>query len=97
MGFGYYLRDQVDQRIAEPALIVEDRYQGHGIGLAMMRLLSLQAGRSGLHAFQAWVDPANKRVLQLIRKLDFPFQTRFVDGMMEVRIIFTGGTGRNGS
>jgi RimJ/RimL family protein N-acetyltransferase len=90
VGFGYYLRDQVDQRIAEPALIVEDRYQGHGIGLAMMRLLSMQAKRSGLHAFRAWVDPANRRVLQLTRKLDFPSQTRFVDGMMELRLIFSG-------
>jgi len=87
IGLGYYIQDKADQNVAEPALIVEDRYQGQGVGSAMMRSLSQQADQAGLRALRAWIDPANRRVLHMARKLGYPARTRFVDGMIEADLI----------
>jgi GNAT superfamily N-acetyltransferase len=71
---------------AEPAVLVEDQYQGEGVGSALMRRLYQIAAAKGVQAFDALIHPANERIMQLIRRSGLPFESRFEYGMREVRV-----------
>jgi len=54
------------EAVKEVALLVEDRWQGHGLGGTLLdRLLDAAAAR-GIHEFQADVLAGNRRMLDLL-------------------------------
>src|SRR5918998_6743530 len=57
---------------AEYAAIVEDSWQGHGIGIDLTRRLVDVACAKGVRYFYALVMGKNKRMLELLRHLDLP-------------------------
>lgn len=70
----------------EYAIIIEDRWQGRGLGYALTRALIAAAQRRGYRTMYAMVLPENTRMLNLLRELDYPVRRRWVDGMDRVEL-----------
>jgi GNAT superfamily N-acetyltransferase len=60
---------------AEVAFMVVDRYQGQGIGAALLRHLAAVARAAGLHELMAEVLPENKPMLKVFAKSGLPMTT----------------------
>jgi GNAT superfamily N-acetyltransferase len=57
---------------AEFALLVDDRWQGRGLGLALMRHLVAAARARGLRSLYGLVLPQNAPMQRLLARLDLP-------------------------
>ena len=69
VGVARYDRSPADPSTAEFAIVVEDAWQGFGLGRQLLgELVSLAAGR-GVRELTATVQPDNDRVLGLIRRV----------------------------
>ena len=91
IGMAYYLIDDDPSRLtAQPAILIEDRYQGAGLGSFLWRLLCQQGVEGGLAAFNVDVHPTNERMLKLIQRSGFPFKTQTSFGTLEVRMELQG-------
>jgi len=66
VGLAYYLVDRKQPDAAEPALLVEDDYQGLCIGTYMMVLMRRRAASQGIHRFDALVESGNSPMLRLL-------------------------------
>ena len=73
---------------AEYAALVEDRWQGHGVGAELTRELIEQARDNGVLSFYALVKGKNKSMFSVLRHLDLPEQERVEEGekLVEVRL-----------
>lgn len=71
---------------AEYAALVEDRWQGRGLGLGLTRRLIEAARERGLKRLYALVLHENVGMLHLIRSLDLPERQRWEDGVEHVDI-----------
>ena len=71
---------------AEYAALVEDRFQGRGLGIALSRHLIEAARDNGLRRLYALVMRENKGMLHLLRSLDLPERKRWEDGAEHVEI-----------
>jgi GNAT superfamily N-acetyltransferase len=82
-----YARTAGDER-AEYAALVEDRWQGQGVGASLTHRLIEEARGNGVSSFYALVKGENKRMLNVFRHLDLPEQERVEDGvkMVEIRL-----------
>jgi RimJ/RimL family protein N-acetyltransferase len=80
-----YAREPGDER-AEYAALVEDRWQGQGVGASLTRGLIDRARGNGVRSFYASVKGENKRMLNVLRHLDLPEQERVEDGEKMVEI-----------
>ena len=89
-----YARKPGDER-AEYAALVEDRWQGRGIGAALTRWLIDEARSNGVAAFYAPVKAGNERMLNVLRHLDLPERERVEDGekMVEIGLSHEGSRG----
>jgi GNAT superfamily N-acetyltransferase len=74
---------------AEYAALVEDRWQGQGVGASLSHRLIDRARGNGVRSFYAPVKGANKRMLNVLRHLDLPEQERVEDGEKMVEIGLT--------
>ena len=89
VGVAYYITE--DGKTAEPAILIEDRFQQQGIGRRLANALGRLALARGLDAFTALILPENRAVLQLIRGSGMPVETRYSQGVREVRISLAQG------
>ena len=80
-----YDRQQGEEQ-AEYAAIVEDRWQGQGVGIDLTRRLLDEARDNGIRFFYALVMGKNTRMLELLRHLDLPEQERRKDGVKYVEV-----------
>ena len=71
---------------AEYAAVVEDGWQGRGIGSAMTTRLVGVARERGIRRLYALVTPGNERMLRLLRGLGLPTQTAHKDGALCVEV-----------
>jgi RimJ/RimL family protein N-acetyltransferase len=71
---------------AEVAFLVVDRYQGYGIGLALMRHLVILARNAGLKELFAEVLADNVFMLKLFQKSGLGFSARHEGGIVHVRL-----------
>jgi GNAT superfamily N-acetyltransferase len=78
-------REQGEER-AEYAALVEDRWQGHGVGIGLTRRLIDEARAEGGRYFYALVKGENTRMLELLRHLDLPEQERREEGVKHVEV-----------
>lgn len=77
----------------EYAAIVEDRWQGRGVGFTLTLLLIDAARRRGYRTLFAVVMPENLRMLNLLRDLGLPTRTRWVDGAQRIEVDLTAAPG----
>ena len=84
-----YARKPGDQR-AEYAALVEDGWQGQGVGAALTHRLIDVARGTRVRSFYALVKGGNKRMLNVLRHLDLPEQERVEDGerMVEIGLFY---------
>ncbi len=78
---------------AEYAALIEDRFQGKGLGLGLTRHLVGAARENGIRRLHAIVMRENARMLGLLRVLDLPESKRWQDGAELVEIDLVPGTG----
>jgi GNAT superfamily N-acetyltransferase len=83
-----YARTAGDER-AEYAALVEDRWQGQGVGASLTHRLIEEARGNGVSSFYALVKGENKRMLNVFRHLDLPEKERVEDGEKMVEIGLT--------
>src|ERR671928_1659678 len=57
---------------AEYAAVVEDDWQGRGVGLGLTRQLIHEARKRGIRVLYGLVMPENRGMLKLLRSLDLP-------------------------
>jgi GNAT superfamily N-acetyltransferase len=81
-----YAVDPDDPVAAEPAILVEDSYQGRGLGKRIFLALCQQAREKGLERFECFTHPANHRVLCLIRGCGLRHECRYSQGVREIRV-----------
>jgi acetyltransferase len=82
----YTLLDTKHPKIAESAVVVQDEYQGRGLGKQLLRRLVLYAHASGIHHLRGNLQVGNNRMLDLVKRSGLPYKTRFVDGIWQVDI-----------
>jgi GNAT superfamily N-acetyltransferase len=71
---------------AEYAALVEDRFQGRGLGIGLTRHLIEAARENGIKHLHAMVMRENIGMLSLLRSLDLPERERWQDGAEHVEI-----------
>ena len=71
---------------AEYTALVEDSWQGSGLGLAMTRHLIDGARDRGIRSFFALVMPENRSMLKLLRSLDLPEREGRDEGVKYVEV-----------
>jgi GNAT superfamily N-acetyltransferase len=71
---------------AEYAAIVEDNWQGCGIGIDLTRRLVDVACSNGVRYFYPMMMGKNKRMLELLRRLDLPEQEHEAEGVKQVEV-----------
>jgi RimJ/RimL family protein N-acetyltransferase len=64
-----YVRSPKDPAVAEAAVVVDDGWQGRGLGTELVRLLADRAREEGIDRFDATLLADNERVLNLLRSL----------------------------
>ena len=80
-----YARNPGNER-AEYAALVEDSWQGQGIGAALTHRLIDEARCNRVRSFYAPVKAGNKRMLSILRHLDLPERERVEDGERTVEV-----------
>jgi RimJ/RimL family protein N-acetyltransferase len=71
---------------AEYAALVEDRFQGRGLGIGLTRRLIEAAQERGIRRLHALVLRENSRMLRLLRSLEFPERKRWENGLEHIEI-----------
>ncbi|MFI0796538.1 GNAT family N-acetyltransferase [Micromonospora rubida] len=69
---------------AEVAFVVEDAYQGRGIGSVLLEHLADAARRAGIVRFVAEVLPANGAMLRVFADFGYQVQRQFADGVVHL-------------
>jgi GNAT superfamily N-acetyltransferase len=88
IGMAYYLFTPNDVCMAEPAFLVEDRFQGLGLGGALFKYLIREALSQALHGFQLFIRFENRRMFRLLNQVTFNSERHYSDGVYEVRLCF---------
>jgi RimJ/RimL family protein N-acetyltransferase len=76
---------------AEYAALIEDRFQGRGLGIRLTKALIGAARENGIGYLYALVMRENVRMLGLLRSLDLPERIRWQDGAERVEIDLQSG------
>src|SRR3712207_2782396 len=71
---------------AEYAALVEDRFQGRGLGIGLTRCLIKAARERGIEHLHALVLRENGRMLRLLRSLELPERRRPENGLEHIEI-----------
>ncbi|PLS86806.1 MAG: hypothetical protein CYG60_05300 [Actinobacteria bacterium] len=83
-----YARETGDER-AEYAALVEDRWQGYGVGAGLTRHLIDAAKENGVRYFYALVMGENMRMLNVLRHLGLPERERFAEDAKRVEVVLS--------
>jgi RimJ/RimL family protein N-acetyltransferase len=76
---------------AEYAALVEDRFQGRGLGIGLTRRLIEAARERGIERLHALVLRENRGMLRLLRSLEFPERKRQENGLEHIEIDLSPG------
>ncbi len=76
----------VESTDAEAAFVVQDSFQGRGLGSVLLERLAACAREQGVEQLVASTLPENKRMLHVFRKFSTEVKTSFEDGVVHVTI-----------
>jgi GNAT superfamily N-acetyltransferase len=91
VGVARYERMADDPSRAEVAIVVEDGWQGRGLGKLLLSTLAVKARQAGVTTFTATVLGDNRRMLSLARALAPATRARFEEGFWDLEIPLQGG------
>ncbi len=83
IAIGRYFR-LPDKRTAEVAFVIEDAYQGRGIGTRLVEWLANVARQNGIAVFEADVLSENHEMMQVFRDYGFHITTELKEGIYHV-------------
>lgn len=86
IGIAYFCVEPQNPGSAEPAILVEDNYQGCGFGRQLLQHLCQHASMLGVTEFNCYTHPANSRVLSLIQGSGLRFERKYDQGMNRIRV-----------
>ena len=72
--------------LAEAAIVVEDRYQGRGLGTVLLRHLVRYARAHGVSAFLAQFRQENHRIMEFIQRSGLPTESELHSGVWEIKV-----------
>jgi RimJ/RimL family protein N-acetyltransferase len=75
VGVGRFDREQERQGEAEMAFVVEDAYQGRGLGSLLLSQLIDSARSNGIHTLVARVLPGNSPMRRLLQRAGYPLRS----------------------
>ena len=88
VGLAYYMIDSAGARpIAELGILVEDQFQGQGIGRALWQRLHQHARGEQIHGLRVLFDPINWRVLRLLRGSGYPYHASSEDDINNFMVL----------
>ncbi len=76
----------VEPGAAEAAVVVEDAYQGRGLGTTLLGRLMQYAQAQGIRFWLAEINAENARMLRFINRGGFPVARHFEGGSVQVRL-----------
>jgi ribosomal protein S18 acetylase RimI-like enzyme len=71
---------------AEVAIVVEDKYQGLGLGTILVDRIMAYAREHGVCVFFMEVNAENDRILHFVRRSGLPTEKVFREGVWEIRV-----------
>ncbi|MEZ4862018.1 MAG: GNAT family N-acetyltransferase [Caldilineaceae bacterium] len=75
IGLAYYVCEAVSRvPTAELAILVEDRFQGQGIGRRLWQQMHQRAQAQQIHRLRVLFDPGNQRILHLIKSSGYAYR-----------------------
>src|SRR6266508_391134 len=78
---------------AEIALLVEDAWQRHGLGSALLRRLLLLGERIGIREILLHTHPDNVGLIRVVNRLGLPVRRRYADGVLTLKMaVLIGAT-----
>jgi RimJ/RimL family protein N-acetyltransferase len=84
IGVAYYVRErQAQLPTAEAGILVEDRFQGQGIGHALWQRMQRHAQAQQIHHLRVFVHPGNRRMQRLLQKGGMPYAASSYDELTE--------------
>jgi RimJ/RimL family protein N-acetyltransferase len=87
IGGGRYVVGEPGQ--AEVAFTVVDKYQGRGVGAALLRHLAMIARQAGFHELVAYVLPDNRAMLKVFEKSGLKYSAKRESGSISVKLGLT--------
>lgn len=78
-----------DPGVGELSLLVEDRWQGKGIGAALLTHLVRTARGAGHTTVFGWCDPGEHRLPAAAERAGYPVSTRFEENLLRVSLDIT--------
>jgi len=87
VGGGRYVVSEPGQ--AEVAFTVVDKYQGRGLGAALLHHLATIARQAGLHELVAYVLPDNRAMLKVFEKSGLKYTAKREAGSLYVKLGLT--------
>ncbi|MDX1601418.1 MAG: GNAT family N-acetyltransferase, partial [Anaerolineales bacterium] len=74
---------------AETAVVVEDAYQGRGLGTILLYRLVTYAQKQGIHRLRATVHQSNAQILRFVRRSGLPTEQTLRDGVWDITLSLT--------
>jgi acetate---CoA ligase (ADP-forming) len=74
---------------AEAAFAVADRFQGRGLGTALLERLAVAAAERGVRRFQAMTLDHNRSMLEVFRDSGFEIRSKSAGGAVDVQLSLT--------
>jgi len=78
--------EPTDDGVPEIAVVVEDRWQGKGLGTLLLTELFRAALDNGISHFRAWVLADNRRMLGMLARHAEVLERRMEQGVVELRL-----------
>ncbi|MDQ4076601.1 MAG: GNAT family N-acetyltransferase [Chloroflexota bacterium] len=92
VGIAYYMITHSQRPIkAEVAFLVEDAFQGQGVGQRLFRHLSSHALAQGIHSLHAYVDASNRSMMRVFARGGFPYTSTISYGLRDVQMLLDPG------
>lgn len=76
--------------VAEAAIVVEDRYQGQGLGSILLDRLLAYARAHGVRTFVAEISAENERMMRFVQRSGLPVEKKLEDRVWEVQLNIGG-------
>lgn len=87
VGIAYYCVEPNKPSSAEPAILIEDEYQGHGLGKQLSNKLCQYALKLGVKELVCYAHPSNRRLLRMIEGSGMRFENNYCEGMNKIRVL----------
>jgi RimJ/RimL family protein N-acetyltransferase len=91
VGVAYYVREaHIQPPTAEPGILVEDRFQGQGIGRSLWQRMQQHAQAHDIHRLRVFFHPGNQRMQRLLHGSGLPYTVKAHSGLQECLVALPG-------